>query len=197
MRDPPTPNMTIDDVPLKFVKFAKILGIWLQDDLKWEKQTKEMLKKANSRMYMLRNLKRFGFTSDELAVIYKGYVRPLLEYGDVVWGSSLTCDQGTTLEKVQRRACKIMLGKKYSSYTDAVEKCGLDTLSERRKNHSKKFAKSLPDCNRTSTLMPPTRQSVHGRELRNSNSISLLPCRTERFRKSPIPYFTDLLNNKF
>ena len=86
MRDPPTPNMTIDDVPLKFVKFAKILGIWFQDDLKWEKQTKEMLKKANSRLYMLRNLKRFGFTSDELAVIYKGYVRPLL---DRVWGCSL------------------------------------------------------------------------------------------------------------
>ena len=38
---------------------AKILGIWLQDDLKWDKQIKEMLQKANSRLYMLRNLKRF------------------------------------------------------------------------------------------------------------------------------------------
>ena len=38
---------------------------------------------------MLRNLKRFGFNPTELSIIYKGYVRPLLEYGDVVWGSSL------------------------------------------------------------------------------------------------------------
>ena len=52
---------------------------------------------------MLRNLKRFGFNPTELSIIYKGYVRPLLEYGDVVWGSSLTCDQGTTLEKVQKK----------------------------------------------------------------------------------------------
>ena len=200
MQNPPTPTLTIDDVPLNFVNCAKILGIWLQDDLKWDKQIKEMLKKANSRLYMLRNLKRFGFNPTELGIIYKGYVRPLLEYGDVVWGSSLTCDQGTTqstLEKVQKRACKIILGKNYNSYSDAMETCELDTLSDRRKIHSRKFAQSLPNCQRTSSLIPPTRRSVHGRDLRNSNSISLLPCRTERFRKSPIPYFIDLLNNRF
>ena len=195
MRAPPTPTLCIDDVPLDFVKCAKILGIWLQEDLKWEKQVKEMLKKANCRMYMLRTLKRFGFNSEELNVIYKGYVRPLLDYGDVAWGASLTCDQSTTLEKVQKRACRIMLGKKYSSYTDAIDKCGLETLSDRRKNHSRKFAKSLPKCKRTSNLIPATRLEKTGRNLRNSDSISRVPFRTERFRKSPIPNFINLLNN--
>ena len=189
--------MTIDGVPLNFVNCAKILGIWLQDDLKWDKQIEEMLKKTNSRLYMLRNLKRFGFNPTELGIIYKGYVRPLLEYGDVVWGSSVTCDQGTTLEKVQTRAFKIILGKNYNSYSDAMETCELDTLSDRRKIHNWKFGQSLPNCQRTSSLIPPTRPSVHGRDLRNPNSISLLPCRTEGFRKSPIPYFIDLLNNRF
>ena len=102
--NPPTPTLSIDDVPLNFVNCAKILGIWLQDDLKWDKQIKEMLKKANSRLYMLRNLKRFGFNPTELGIIYKGYVRPLLVYGDVVSGSSLICDQGTTLEKVKKKS---------------------------------------------------------------------------------------------
>ena len=50
MQNPPTPTLSIDDVPLNFVNCAKILGIWLQDDLKWDKQIKEMLKKANSRL---------------------------------------------------------------------------------------------------------------------------------------------------
>ena len=111
MQNPPTPTLSIDYVPLNFVNCAKILGSWLQDDLKWDKQIIEMLKKANSRLYMLRNLKRFGFNPTELGIIYKAYVRPLLEYGDVVWAPSLTCDQCTTLEKVQQRACKIILGK--------------------------------------------------------------------------------------
>ena len=63
------PSLTIDDVPLNFESCAKILGIWLQDDLKWDKQITEMLKKANSRLYMLRNLKRFGFNPTELGII--------------------------------------------------------------------------------------------------------------------------------
>ena len=74
MRAPHTPTLCIDDVPLDFVKCAKIFGIWLQDDLKWEKQVKEMLKKANCRMYMT----QLFFNSEELNVIYKGYVRSLL-----------------------------------------------------------------------------------------------------------------------
>ena len=57
---------------------------------------------------MLRKTKRFGFNSTELGIIYKGYiVRPLLawhiNWGDVVWGSSLTCDQGLSLEKKCRK----------------------------------------------------------------------------------------------
>ena len=39
-----------------------------------------MLKKATKRLFMLRTLKRFGFSSDELHVVYGGYVRPILEY---------------------------------------------------------------------------------------------------------------------
>ena len=118
---------------------------------------------------------------------------PVREYAS----SLLICDQGTTLEKVQKRACKIILGKNYNSYTNAIETCELDTPSDRRKIHSRKFAQTLPNCKRTSSLIPPTKRSVHGRDLRNSNSVTLLPCRTERFRKSPILYFTDLLNNRF
>ena len=77
--NPPTPTLSIDDVPLNFVNCAKILGIWLQDDLKWDKQIKEMLmhvKKANSRLYMLRNLKRFGLIPLSLVIFTKAMLDP-------------------------------------------------------------------------------------------------------------------------
>ena len=72
---------------------------------------------------------KIGFNKDELSVVYKGYVRPLLEYGDVVWNSMLTNVQVHTLEKMQKRACKIMLGKNYNSYKDAANECEIKTLS--------------------------------------------------------------------
>ena len=154
-----------------------------------------MQKKTNGRLQMLRTLKKFGFNKDELAVVYKGYVRPLLEYGDVVWNSALTHAQVNTLEKVQKRACKIMLGTNYNSYKDAISECGLETLSDRRQAHCSKFSHSLASCKQTANLIPPTRKDTHGRDLRNSQSISMLPCRTSRFRNSPIPYYIDLLNS--
>ena len=48
-----------------------------------------MIKKANQRLFMLRSVKKFGFDHDELLTVYKSFVRPIIEYGDVVWHSAL------------------------------------------------------------------------------------------------------------
>ena len=104
----------------------------------------------------------------------------------------LTNVQVHTLERMQKRACKIMLGNNYNSY---IDECGIKTLSDRRQAHCLKFAQSLANCKQTENLIPTTRKDTHGRDLRNSQSISLLPCRTNRFRRSPVPYYIDLLNS--
>ena len=143
---------------------------------------------------MLRSLKRFGFNSNELCVVYKGYVRPLVEYADVVWHSSLTINQSNTIEKVQKTACRIILGYSYTSYNDALNECGIESLVDRRKGHCLKFAAGLSQCPQTKDLIPPNRKEAHGRELRNSSSISNLSHRTARFSRSPVPYFIELLN---
>ena len=59
-----------------------------------------MLKKANKRLFMLRSLKRFGFDQDELRVVYKSYVRLVIEFADVVWHSRLTYKQAGDLEHI-------------------------------------------------------------------------------------------------
>ena len=78
-------ELKISDVPLCFVTEAKILGIWIQNNLKWDKNVNEITKRANQKLFMLKLLKKFGFSDEELVTVYKGYVRPLLEYADVAW----------------------------------------------------------------------------------------------------------------
>ena len=73
--------LTIGDEPISFVDEAKVLSLWIQNDLKWDRQIKQMLTKANRKLFMLRSLKRFGFSSKELSIVFIGYVRPVLEYG--------------------------------------------------------------------------------------------------------------------
>ena len=144
---------------------------------------------------MLRTLKRFGFNTFELITVYRGYIRPIIEYADVIWHSSLTLKQSQTLESIQRRACKIILSSEYVSYVHALEICDLDLLSAWRETHCLNFARSPLKSERTKMLIPPPpgRQEIHGKQLRNSTNITQLRARTNRFTQSPIPYYHDCI----
>ncbi|XP_033109306.1 uncharacterized protein LOC117110657 [Anneissia japonica] len=87
---------------------------------------------ANRKLFMLRNLKKFGLDKQELRAVYTGYIRPILEYADVVWHPGLTQDLSNTIEAIQKRACHIILGKHFNSYEHALGICELELLSERR-----------------------------------------------------------------
>ena len=120
----------------------------------------EITKKANRRLFMLRMLKKFGFNHQELITVYKGYVRPLLEYCDSSWHSSLTAGQSKSLEQLQRRACRIVLGRNFTSYSDALSDCDLDSLYDRRVEHCLRFAEGLSNSSRTNELLPLVRREI-------------------------------------
>ena len=143
---------------------------------------------------MLRSLKKFGFDKDEFCVVYGGYVRPIVEYADAVWHSSISVKESNDIESIQKRACRIILGGDYKSYDDALAACDIDSLHCRRVEHCRRFAEGLPKNERTKCLIPPTRFESHGRNLRNSHKISQLPAKTKRFQCSPIPFYINLLN---
>ena len=125
---------------------------------------------------MLRSLKRFGFSKSELVTVYRGYIRPLLEYSNVIWHSSLTSNQTHQLERVRKRASRIVLGLNYVSYANALGVCDVDRLSARREQHSVKFAQSLQHCSRTSKLLPPCRGEIHGRAIEKQRQTYPAPC---------------------
>ena len=187
MRNPPPHlDLKIGTKSLSFVSSAKVLGIWLQEDLKWDSQI-DPCKNANKRLFMLRTLKRFGFNTSELITVYRGYIRPIIEYADVIWHSSLTLKQSQTLESIQRRACKIMLGFEYVSYVNALEICDLDLLSARRETHCLNFARSLLKSERTKMLIPPADRRFM------ANSLEIAPTSPNYVRaltdslKAPFP----------
>ena len=128
-------------------------------------------------------------------MVYGGYVRPILEYADVVWHSTISVKQSKDLESIQKRACRTILGNKYESYDEALGSCHFDTLSGRREQHCRKFAEGLPKNERTKSLLPPTRLECHDRSLRNSGNLTQFHCRTQRFQNSPVPYFVNILND--
>ena len=74
------------------------------------------------------------------------YCLRILEQYCVVYGSSLTIENQTDLERTQKNFCKLMLEEDYHSYCEALTTSGLKTLSERRQKLTFDFAqRSLAD----------------------------------------------------
>ena len=64
-------------------------------------------------------------------IIYNTYVRPHLEYCEQAWSPYLQKDK-TCLEKVQRRATKMVKGLKKLPYETRLKRLGIYTLERRR-----------------------------------------------------------------
>ena len=50
---PQRADLIVGSDKLEYVDEAKILGLWIQNDLKWQTQVDVMIKKANKRLFML------------------------------------------------------------------------------------------------------------------------------------------------
>ncbi|KAI8510654.1 hypothetical protein Bbelb_115700 [Branchiostoma belcheri] len=192
---PPLPPLKIDDHPLQEVKVAKLLGLHLQADLRWDAHVDYMVKKGGTRLFLLRKLKTFRLSIEDLLTIYTSYVRPVCEYAVPAWHPGLTQAQRNQLERIQRRAVRTILGKNYTNYADACLLLGLETLERRRDHLCLTFAKKLLQSPDYRHWFPPRRGDISGRTTRSSNQIDRFRTRTERFRNSALPYMVKLLNN--
>ena len=62
--------LDIGDVLVERVKSARVLGLIIQDDMKWNEHVNIIVKKAGKRLYMLRILKRSNANIDTLLTVY-------------------------------------------------------------------------------------------------------------------------------
>ena len=113
--------LTIDQVPLQEVSTTKILGVHVSSDLKWSNHICEVRRKANSGLYLSKLLKHFNLPTDDLVTIYSGFVHPMVGYAAPLWHPGLTVhDSNLALERIQKRACRIIVGKDYTIYHEAL-----------------------------------------------------------------------------
>ena len=125
-------NLKINEKDIDVIDSTRLLGTIIQKDLRWDLNTRELVKKANARMEILRRVSSFGAPIQDMKEIYILFIRSLLEQSATVWHSSLTQENAEDLERVQKIALRIILKDQYQTYKKALAKIGLDKLSDRR-----------------------------------------------------------------
>ena len=133
-------RLYLNEAPLERVSVIKLLGLWLEEDMSWNENTKQICTKAFSRVRMLSQLKYAGISRDDLLTIYKLFIRSVTEYCSVVFHSSLTQKQEQKIELVQKVCLRVILSGEYSDYQSALKLCNLLSLKDRRSDRMVKFA---------------------------------------------------------
>ena len=110
-----TTRLVVNEEPLEVVDEVRLLGTAITKDLKWSKNTREIVKKAYRRMQLLHRAASFTSNTQDLKAIYLTYIRSILEQSAVVWHSSLTSKNRRDLERVQKAAIRVIFQGRFSS----------------------------------------------------------------------------------
>ena len=178
----PTPTVCVNGKVLETVKSHKVLGLIIQDNLKWNKHIEMSTSKASKRLHIIRVLRQGGVPPHDLLHIYYALVHSVLEYCCIIWHNSQPKYLLKNIEMVQKRALRIILPG--ISNSEALEKLNCPRLDDRRTFLCQKTIRNIASGSYLSRHLPQTRESSHKYDLREKSNFSTLNCRTNRFQKS-------------
>ncbi len=106
------------------------LGIMVDNSLSFEQHICEAVKKANKKLAMIR--RTFVYLDKKMLVqLYTSLVRPVLEYGNVIW-SPHQQSHIKLIEGVQHRATKMLASLANLPYPERLKQLNLPSLAYRR-----------------------------------------------------------------
>ena len=181
------PDIALNDVPVARKEFTKHIGVYLDSCLTFNKHIKEAILTAQKGLSLLKFLSKY-VSRNVLNLSYKLYVRPHLDYGDVIYHNQRK-DLMKLLEQVQYKAAIIVSGCwQGTNRTKLYDELGWESLADRR------WARRLTTFYKIKTGIAPAYLSDH-LPAENSVDISLrdrkprVPfSRTERYENSFFPY---------
>ena len=178
----------ISGLPVQSFSSFKLLGLALSDDLTWNSDVEKLIKKANSRLYALRQLKKAGLSQTDLVTIYCSFVRSTVEYAGPAW-SNVTLHLTDLIESIQKRALRIIYP--LLTYEDDLVRSGFGNLVTRREHLCKSFMCKLrandinvynnPVAKIVNSLSQVFNLAEHNYQLR-TQSTNVPFTRTDRFK---------------
>ena len=126
----PNIEYSMDEKLISASRTIKDLGIIFEYNFKFEEHMGIIFKNANSKLGIIKNTFN-ELTIDNFIILYKALVRPILEYCCTTWAPHFIKDH-KEIEKVQKRATKLVKSISHLPYGERLKKLNLTTLYYRR-----------------------------------------------------------------
>lgn len=173
---PPYPLTLMDSpTPISIVDSFRFLGTTITQDLKWEPTISSLIKKAQQRMYFLRQLRKLKVPTEMLVQFYTAIIESILTSSITVWFPGAADRDKHRLQRIVRAAEKV-IGCRLPSLRDLFS-------SRTRRRVGRITADSSHPGHRLFSLLPS------GRRLRS------IQTHTSRHLNSFFPSAIRLMNN--
>ena len=124
----------LDDIEITEVKSCVNLGLTINNSLDWSEHINNVCNKALKRIVVL-NKNRFVLPRPALERLYLQMIRPVLEYGDIIY-DNCTLIAGQSIENTQRKAALICTNAyKHTENKSLLQELGWESMTERRHKH--------------------------------------------------------------
>ena len=148
-------DLELFDEPIKQTQSAKLLGITLDHKLSFNEHIKGLTNRAYSRLNLLKLLKGTTWGAKPYTILraYKGFIRPILEYGAIISGAF----NETLMKKMQvlqNKCVRLALGAPWETrIVDLHDYTRMETIKERFTSLAYKSFRSLDHSEMLNDLM--------------------------------------------
>ena len=104
----PLAPLTIKGEPIQRVDSFKFLGTVMSSKLRWQDNVDGIVKRAQQRLYFLRQLKKFGLRRELLRQFYRAAVESVLTFSITVWYGGADVKQKMRLDRLVNSASRIV-----------------------------------------------------------------------------------------
>ena len=104
----PLTPITLSDSTIDIVESCRFLGIIISQDLKWELNISSITKKAQQRMFFLRQLKKFNLPKTMIVHFYTSIIESILTSSISIWYAAATAKDKGRLQRIIRYSEKVI-----------------------------------------------------------------------------------------
>ena len=182
------PTSTFQTVPVPLTPSQKHLGLHLHEKLNFNQHISIKISKANKGFGIIKRLSLI-LPRKSLLTIYKSFIRPHLDYSDVIYDQPNNESFCTNIERIQYNAVLVITGAiRGISQIKRYKELGLESLRFRRWFRRLCTFFKIKIHGKPKYLLNKIPSSQTHYNTRNTDQFETYYCRTDIFKNSFFPY---------